>query len=94
MAVGLLMEKTITIQLAELKTIRFVCAACGGVAEIPTERLTSLTRQPRCPACAEQFDTDAPGPTIADLKSLGTAMQKLIGRQGYSVEFVLPAPCE
>jgi len=93
MSKGCIIEKNLKVDLSELKIVRLVCdmANCGGVAEMPTDRLQGLTGQVLCPSCSQPFIVKAIG-SIDGLKALGMSLQNLIGDSGFSVEFVVPTP--
>lgn len=87
------MEKTLKVPLSELRTVRLVCnrADCGGVAELPTDRLDGLTGAVSCPSCGHALTPRTIG-SISGLKALGMTLKSLAGEPGFSVEFVLLAP--
>jgi uncharacterized protein YbaR (Trm112 family) len=92
----MVMEKKLTISLDEIKTIRVVCkvADCGGVIEMPANRLEALTGMLVCPSCARNFPLRQ---LIAlggsnPLRALGVALRELSCDPEFSVEVVLPAP--
>lgn len=86
-----IVEKTLKIPLAELKTVGLVCnrADCGGVAEMPTDRLDGLTGGVMCPSCGHPLTPKSIG-SLGGSKALGLVLKSLAGESGFSVEFVLP----
>lgn len=79
-------EHLLKFLLSELKTVRIHCraACCGGVAEIPIDRLG----QPiGCPLCRTVWMDASKQPL---LKGLGNAVAALGNASEVSVEFVLP----
>ena len=94
----MVMEKKLTISLDEIKTVRLLCniGGCQGVVELPVNRLIGMTQTPECPACGRRFQVRRLA-HLGDhysLALLGTALQDLASEGDYSVEIVLPAPCE
>lgn len=66
-----IMQKSLRVSLTELTTIRLVChrADCGGVAEMPTDRLAGLTGGVACPSCGHTLTPKAIG-SIGGFKAL------------------------
>lgn len=87
------MESILRVPLAALNTVRLVCdrTDCGGVVEMPTDRLDALTGAVSCPSCGHALTPRAIG-SIGGLKALGMTLKSLAGETGFSVEFVLPTP--
>jgi len=86
-------QKIIKIPLGELRTVRFVCVRqnCGGVAEIPVERLGSLPGAVQCPSCNTAFKFKPVGAVDA-LKGLGMVLASISDGEGVSVEFLIDDP--
>jgi hypothetical protein len=82
-------EKLLTVPLSELGTVRLVCRRkdCGGVFEMPVERLPLKDFQ-SCPVCQAAFkESDvAPG----HLANLGSAIKQVLSlKDTVEVQFVL-----
>lgn len=90
------MSKTLlTLLLAELQTVRLVCRykdpqnqgkECGGIAEVPVDRLHALGK---CSLCGTLFQRE--GDSHARFKDFADAARRLMEENGrVRVEFVLP----
>lgn len=82
-------ETTLKVQLKELTTVRIVCRnkGCGGILEIPIEKLTTLSKDGsfQCPMCEQNLMTNlSPDPLVM----FGLMIQKLSAlNQYFSLEF-------
>jgi hypothetical protein len=79
--------------LSEITTVRVHCrnSVCGGVVEVPVEKLASVFAQPDCPICHRAFGTSGVGgQTLPLLGQIVQELQKI--KDKVEIEFVLPAP--
>ena len=80
--------------LSELATLRVVCRrpGCGGVTEMPLDRVAARFADPRCPVCqGELLPGNAAGANpLTQLARAAVALQAHAAN--VDVEFVLPDP--
>jgi hypothetical protein len=80
--------------LSEIKTIRITCERlhngqpCGGIAEIPVDR---LGQEVACPVCRNAFPVGLDGNSLEPLQRVIKTLAALRGKIG-TVEIVVPAP--
>ena len=88
-------RKLLAFLLSELKTVRIICAKCGGTAEMTVKQLGARSGL-SCPACRNELIEDAYGPTKHPLFALGKAIEHLQdgAPQPFKIEFVLPDESE
>ncbi len=86
-------EKILRIPIGELEVVRLVCSNqnCGGVAEIPVERLEALVGAVLCPSCGHGFPIKNVG-AVGGLKALGMSMRNFTDQEQFILEFVVPDP--
>jgi peptide subunit release factor 1 (eRF1) len=92
-------EHLLKVLLSELTTVRVRCLndRCGATVEVALANLDRAFRHYACPACQKEFgpaQRSQPGPEPNRLRELQAAVEELArdaGRQGFEVEFVLPA---
>ena len=79
-------ETVLKFLLSELKTVRIHCLTpgCGGIAEVPVDRLGQSIG---CPLCRTVWLDKGQQPL---LRGLAAAMAAMSGASEISVEFVLP----
>ena len=78
-------ERVLKILLSELKTVRLVCAKCGGTAEMTVVQLGGRNNV-ACPVCNTVYQS------LSQLISLARSIEFLRQQQELQLEFVIPDP--
>jgi hypothetical protein len=83
-------EKVLRIPLNEIHVLRFLCRreGCGGVLEIPVDRLESLTNKLACQSCGHELAIKDVG-TVRGLRAFGLAWKNLANGDGFGTELVV-----
>lgn len=91
---GVVRKKLISVPIAELTTVRLICASngCPGIVEMPIARLKPADQYIRpleCPLCGNGFRDDV-APPGDRLSRLAQAIGDLKKATRIQVEFVIP----